>query len=92
MPLPALTVTHQSLVHGDALSASIAAASIIAKVTRDRLMEQYDKTYPEYGFAVHKGYLTRLHKEAIETYGPCPIHRRSFVPIRTMTHFHRGAE
>ena len=78
MPLPALTMAHQSLVHGDALSASIAAA--------------YDKTYPEYGFAVHKGYLTRLHKEAIETYGPCPIHRRSFEPIRTMTHFHRGDE
>jgi ribonuclease HII len=92
MPLPDLTMAHQSLVHGDALSASIAAASIIAKVTRDRLMEQYDKTYPEYGFAVHKGYLTALHRNAIETYGPCPIHRRSFEPIRTLTHFHRGDE
>lgn len=84
MPLRELAVPHQSIVHGDAVSASIAAASIIAKVTRDRLMVQYDKTYPQYGFAVHKGYLTQMHMDALYTYGPCPIHRRSFEPIKSM--------
>lgn len=92
MPLTRLTVPHESLIHGDAISASIAAASIIAKVTRDRLMVRYDEMYPEYGFAIHKGYLTQRHREALETYGPCPIHRRSFEPVRTMTGFHRGDE
>lgn len=84
MPLPDLAIPHRSLVHGDALSASIAAASIIAKVTRDRLMVAYDKEYPEYGFAVHKGYLTQAHMDALQQYGPCPIHRRSFEPIKSM--------
>ena len=84
MPLRDLTMPHRSLVHGDALSASIAAASIIAKVTRDRLMVEYDKKYPQYGFAVHKGYLTKMHMEALREYGPCPIHRRSFEPIKSM--------
>lgn len=84
MPLRDLTVPHQSVVHGDAVSASIAAASIIAKVTRDRLMIAYDKTYPQYGFAVHKGYLTQRHMDALHEYGPCPIHRRSFEPIKSM--------
>lgn len=84
MPLRELAVPHKSLVHGDALSASIAAASIIAKVTRDRLMVEYDKKYPQYGFAVHKGYLTKMHMEALQKYGPCPIHRRSFEPIKSM--------
>ncbi len=84
MPLRNLTVPHQSIVHGDAVSASIAAASIIAKVTRDRLMIAYDKTYPQYGFAVHKGYLTQRHMDALHEYGPCPIHRRSFEPIKSM--------
>lgn len=68
-----------SIIHGDALSCSIAAASIMAKVTRDRLMEEYDKIWPQYGFARHKGYGTRQHREAIETYGPCPIHRMTFL-------------
>ena len=68
-----LTVPHKSLVHGDALSASIAAASIIAKVTRDRLMVEYDKKYPQYGFAVHKGYLTKMHMEALQNTGPVPF-------------------
>ena len=63
---------------GDTLSISIAAASIVAKVTRDRMMEQYDLDYPEYGFSRHKGYPTRAHREAIRTHGCCPIHRRSF--------------
>ncbi len=84
MPLRDLSVPHRSVVHGDSLSASIAAASIIAKVTRDRVMADYDAVYPQYGFAVHKGYLTQLHQEAIHQYGPCPIHRRSFEPIKSM--------
>ncbi|MBU1006415.1 MAG: ribonuclease HII [Candidatus Omnitrophica bacterium] len=70
------------IVKGDAKSLSIAAASIIAKVTRDRIMAAYDKKFPKYGFLKHKGYGTRLHMRAIEKYGPCPIHRRSFAPIR----------
>ena len=60
-------------------TASIAAASILAKVTRDRLMEALDAQYPQYGFAVHKGYGTRRHYAALEAYGPCPAHRRSFL-------------
>ena len=68
-----------SIVHGDALSYSIAAASIVAKVTRDRLMEEFDKSYPQYGFAKHKGYGTAAHIAALKQYGPCPIHRRSFI-------------
>ena len=79
LPMPSL-----SIVQGDAKSASIAAASIIAKVTRDRLMVQYDARYPEYGFAQHKGYGTAQHLKALKTYGPCPIHRRSFEPVQTM--------
>ena len=74
----------ESIIKGDAKSASIAAASIIAKVTRDRLMMQYDKAYPEYGFAQHKGYGTAEHIAALRKYGPCPIHRQSFEPIRSM--------
>lgn len=75
----------QAIVHGDALSASIAAASILAKVSRDRLMCLYDEEYPGYHFSVHKGYLTELHREALTRLGPCPIHRRSFEPIKSMT-------
>lgn len=68
-----------SIVHGDALSYSIAAASIVAKVTRDRMMEEFDKSYPQYSFAKHKGYGTAAHIAALKQYGPCPIHRRSFI-------------
>ena len=68
-----------SIIKGDATSYNIAAASIIAKVTRDRLMLDYDKEYPEYGFKGHKGYGTRSHMDAIREHGPCPIHRRSFI-------------
>ena len=68
-----------SIVHGDALSYSIAAASIVAKVTRDRMMEQYAEVYPQYNFAKHKGYGTAEHIAALRQYGPCPIHRRSFI-------------
>ena len=67
------------VVHGDALCASIAAASILAKVTRDRYMLEQDALYPEYGFARHKGYGTKAHYEALRAYGPCPIHRLSFL-------------
>ena len=69
----------KTVVHGDAISQSIAAASILAKVTRDRLCYEYDKEYPEYGFAKHKGYGTKLHTDAIKQYGVTPIHRPSFL-------------
>jgi ribonuclease HII len=68
-----------SIIKGDAKSVSIAAASIVAKVTRDRLMAEYDKQYPEYGFASNKGYGSADHIAALKKYGPCPIHRRSFI-------------
>jgi ribonuclease HII len=67
------------VIKGDAKCISIAAASILAKVTRDRIMEEMDALYPEYGFAGHKGYGTKAHIEAIREHGPCPIHRRSFI-------------
>lgn len=73
---------HEPIIKGDAKSISIGAASILAKVTRDRLMKEYAKIYPEYGFEKHKGYVTRMHKEAIEKYGICPIHRKSFAPVQ----------
>ena len=79
LPMPSL-----SIIKGDAKSASIAAASIIAKVTRDRLMEQYDELYPQYGFARHKGYGTAEHIAALRQYGPCPIHRLSFEPVKSI--------
>ena len=73
-PIPAYPV-----IKGDAISASIAAASILAKVSRDRACLEDDRLYPRYGFAKHKGYGTKEHMEALRTYGPCPIHRRSFL-------------
>jgi ribonuclease HII len=77
--IPGLDMEQVKLIHGDALSVSIAAASIMAKVTRDRLMYQYDEIYPEYGFARNKGYGTAEHIAAIKKYGPCPIHRMTFI-------------
>ncbi|MCR5717340.1 MAG: ribonuclease HII [Lachnospiraceae bacterium] len=77
--IPKLPMKQVPIVHGDARSVSIAAASILAKVTRDRLMRQYDEVYPEYGFAGNKGYGTADHIAAIRKYGPTPIHRRSFI-------------
>jgi ribonuclease HII len=74
-----------ALVKGDSRSYSIAAASVLAKVTRDRLMVEYDKQFPGYGFAEHKGYGTPQHLAAIQSLGPCPIHRRSFAPFRPQT-------
>lgn len=76
--IPAIPFPQEGIIGGDALCACIAAASIVAKVTRDRLMRQYDSLYPQYGFANHKGYGTPDHLEALRLYGPCPIHRRSF--------------
>ncbi len=72
-------IPYQSIVHGDAISYSIACSSIIAKVTRDRIMRQWDEIYPQYGFAKHKGYGTAAHIQAIREYGLCPLHRRSFT-------------
>ena len=72
-------VETKTVVHGDAISQSIAAASILAKVTRDRMCYEYDKLYPEYGFAKHKGYGTKLHTDAIKKYGITPVHRPSFL-------------
>lgn len=77
--IPGIDIKQISIVKGDARSISIAAASIVAKVTRDRLMVAYDKLYPEYNFASNKGYGSKEHIEAIKKYGPCPIHRRSFI-------------
>ncbi len=74
-----LGIPYQSIIKGDAKCYSISAASIIAKVTRDRIMREWDKVYPEYGFASHKGYGTAKHIAAIKEYGPCPLHRRSFI-------------
>lgn len=74
----------QCIIGGDGLSLSIAAASIIAKVTRDRLMQAYAEQYPHYGFERHAGYGTALHQQALAAHGPCPIHRRSFAPIRAL--------
>ncbi len=72
----------EPIIRGDALSISIAAASIVAKVSRDRLMERYDQDYPQFGFSRHKGYPTKAHKEAIRTFGCCPIHRRTFKGVK----------
>lgn len=83
-PVKGFPGPHRALVKGDSLSLSIAAASIIAKVERDRLMIRYAEEFPEYGFEKHKGYGTELHREALRKHGPCPIHRRSFAPVSQM--------
>ena len=80
--IPEVTIRQVPIIKGDAKSISIGAASIVAKVTRDRLMVQYDEIYPEYGFASNKGYGAQMHIEALKKFGPSPIHRRSFI-----THF-----
>ena len=81
-PVKSMRLPNTPLVKGDARSYSIAGASVLAKVTRDRLMREFDRLYPGYGFAEHKGYGTPQHLAAIQTLGPCPIHRRSFAPFR----------
>ncbi len=83
-PVKSMRIPNTPLVKGDCRSYSIAAASVLAKVTRDRLMVGYDKQYPGYGFANHKGYGTPEHLAAITAQGPCPIHRRSFAPFRSV--------
>lgn len=82
--LPPLSIPAKKIVKGDQLSQSIAAASVLAKETRDRLMEEYHQQWPMYGFDQHKGYGTMQHLEALERHGPCPIHRRSFDPIKSL--------
>jgi ribonuclease HII len=82
MKLPHPKIPSQGIIKGDALSQSIAAASIIAKVTRDRMMLEYHAQWPQYGFDRHKGYGTPQHLQALDTYGPCPIHRMSYEPLQ----------
>ena len=77
--IPGITLPQVPIIKGDAKSLSIAAASVLAKVTRDRLMREYDKVMPEYGFAAHKGYGSAAHIAALQKYGPSPIHRKSFI-------------
>jgi len=81
LPVRPFPVPHTAIVQGDGKSKSIAAASVLAKVTRDHIMVQLDAEYPSYGFARHKGYCTELHLERLKLHGPCPIHRRTFLPV-----------
>lgn len=80
--VPGVRIPQRPIKHGDAISSSLAAASVIAKVIRDALMNDYDVLYPHYGFAEHKGYGTEFHIRMIKKHGPCPIHRLSFEPVR----------
>jgi ribonuclease HII len=84
LPVKGLPCPHRAIVRGDSLSLSIAAASIIAKVTRDHQLLELDRQFPGYGFAAHKGYGTALHQRALRELGPTPQHRRSFRPIRAL--------
>ena len=81
--IPNLKYNQQAIISGDAKSACIACASILAKVTRDNMMLEYAKKYPQYNFEKHKGYGTKAHIEAIEKFGPCPIHRMTFAPLNS---------
>jgi ribonuclease HII len=83
-PVQGLPVPSENIVKGDAKSASIAAASILAKTSRDLFMMEAAKQYPQYRFEVHKGYCTRLHTDLIRKYGPCPLHRKTFEPVRSI--------
>ena len=83
-PVQGLPVPSENIVKGDAKSASIAAASILAKTSRDLFMMEAAKQYPQYQFEVHKGYCTRLHTDLIRKYGPCPLHRKTFEPVRSI--------
>jgi ribonuclease HII len=84
-------IEQKSLIHGDSLSVSIAAASIIAKVERDRMMVEWDMVYPQYGLAQHKGYATPVHLAALRSHGPSPHHRYSFAPVREASCWAAGA-
>lgn len=87
LKLPDLKIPQRAIIKGDQKSASIASASIIAKVTRDRIMKQYHDAFPQYGFDKHKGYATKEHLNALKKFGPCPIHRKSFSPVRELMLF-----
>lgn len=82
--LPVLDIPAEAIIKGDDLIPSISAASILAKVARDRVMVDWHKVYPQYGFDKHKGYLTKEHLDALQLYGPCPIHRKTYAPIRKL--------
>ena len=86
LPVPVFRTSQTAIVDGDTKSVSVAAASIIAKVTRDRMMQQWHNEFPQYGFHENKGYGTPEHIEKLQIYGPCPIHRRSFAPV-SQTYF-----
>jgi ribonuclease HII len=79
-----MQILHSKIINGDRLSASVAAASIVAKVTRDRMMAELDARYGVYGFAKHKGYCTKQHVAMLRKHGPCPVHRRRFAPVREL--------
>ena len=85
LPVRPFPVNHTALVGGDGISLSVAAASIVAKVTRDRLMDSHAAAWPEYGFERHKGYATPEHLASLRRHGPCPIHRRSFAPVAQLS-------
>ncbi|MCX7987823.1 MAG: ribonuclease HII [Thermodesulfovibrio sp.] len=85
--LPELKISQKAIIKGDQKSALIASASIVAKVTRDRIMNHYHKEYSQYGFDRHKGYATKEHVMALKKFGPCPIHRKSFSPVRELMLF-----
>ncbi len=85
LPVKGLPCESKNIIQGDALSISISAASVIAKVTRDRMLVQYDVQFPEYGFAQHKGYGTKKHLEALRKYGATPIHRKTFRPVAELS-------
>jgi ribonuclease HII len=85
LPVRDFPLPHDGIVKGDGLSLSIAAASIIAKVTRDRIMRELDREFPEFGFARHQGYGTKAHLEALRIHGPCSEHRRSFQPVAQLS-------
>jgi ribonuclease HII len=85
LPVKPFPIEQTALVGGDGISMSIAAASVIAKVTRDRIMEKHALAWPQYGFERHKGYATPEHLASLERHGPCPIHRRSFAPVAQLT-------
>jgi ribonuclease HII len=84
LPVSTITGKQEAIIQGDGKSASIAAASVIAKVTRDRIMNDFSESYPQFGFSRHKGYGTKEHLAALKKYGPCPLHRRSFSPVKDM--------
>lgn len=87
MSLPHATLPSRKIIKGDAKSQSIAAASILAKVTRDKMMDEFDAQWPQYGFKQHKGYATPQHLEAIDLHGPCPIHRMTFEPLKKFVQY-----